>query len=747
MQKRKFIFTALLFLLIPSLLAYSCDGDKIDWDIKENVGILECETASSCASIFNKVSSSVLNGEINIVKCPLKSTYSYGKDIILNQTFYTVNQTQYTLTYTWQAQIVDKNCANTLGSVYCVQISNVTFDGNISHIDVECGDCEGNLCGEQRTTDFITETITFTASTNKTMITFRTYGGNGVVLKIKDISISELPCQHMCGGSPTCDYNLPETYLQTCENGVTYFQDYCDEECNLVDEEDTCKAPSFKLSCTADFRCDDIAPDSMMDENSYCSSECLYKTLDDDETKCEEAGYSWISGACCGNNANEYLSSCMTEDGVCEGQKCCESESCVYNNVCYPIGSYAPLEECGTGFYCNSNLILQAVKTQGLCSSCGVWTGEDCCYGIKNYDYIGGACLNGIDYNCGADGKCSQKFGVSCATNDPDCQNIEVAFDPVGVAEKKDGFFNVEFSIFYLGNENSASAEFSIIKDDEIIYSETKTIQISNTYEKHTLSINLPQNIEGGFYKLVKKIITADETAEHEETIRVNDNCVKIELPSTVEIINSSFAARLKNDCSYAINNLNWTFMDKSGSVEYIEFYSTITITNLEMNITESDFLSISYEKGSLSKYITLIAGDVEMALNNAINKIISVNEKYNSVSSKLVFGVFMDKTSTFELLSQSTSLINNANSEKNNGNYILAKYYAESAEQIIDAIDNEVNLNIITLLFAGAIFMGGVAGVFLIANKEKIFKPKQAPKQVPSQAQKPQAKTQQQKK
>ncbi len=76
-------------------------------------------------------------------------------------------------------------------------------------------------------------------------------------------------CEYYCSGDIGCDGIPPMTYLDTCTAyGYDYLQDYCNEICELEDND--CEDDYF--GCTSDPQCDELAPNT-----GDCNYMCQYK--------------------------------------------------------------------------------------------------------------------------------------------------------------------------------------------------------------------------------------------------------------------------------------------------------------------------------------------------------------------------------------------------------------------------------------------------------------------------------------
>ncbi|MBW2975986.1 DUF4215 domain-containing protein, partial [Candidatus Woesearchaeota archaeon] len=209
-------------------------------------------------------------------------------------------------------------------------------------------------------------------------------------------------CSYYCSGSSQCDGVPPNTFLEECGYGYNYLEDYCDENCEIQD--DNCE--SDYTGCTADPECDEENP--FAPSNPYCTYQCDYKPpycgdgiINGDE-QCEPPE----------DDNNEY---CSQTTEQCSGTKlgtrdaygyCDQSCGCLPDSFTYACVK----DECGAA--CDSN---------DDCSpnNCEI-VYDDYCDGKKLADYNGndiydshtetGSCDNTCDLNdCG------------CSNCQPDC--------------------------------------------------------------------------------------------------------------------------------------------------------------------------------------------------------------------------------------------------------------------------------------------------------------------------------------
>ena len=185
-------------------------------------------------------------------------------------------------------------------------------------------------------------------------------------------------CKHFCSADPECDGVEPSTMLETCdEYGFSYLEDYCDENCQIQD--DNCE--SGYDGCTASPECDEENPFAIL--NPFCSYQCVYIP------------------SVCGDEAVEGLEEC--DDGVNNGIPCTPP----YDGSCT---------------YC-SGTCKEITLTDGYCGDNNVDDGHEECDDGNNDDNDGcnALCLN--EYCGDAVAQTGEECDDGNDVNEDECRN------------------------------------------------------------------------------------------------------------------------------------------------------------------------------------------------------------------------------------------------------------------------------------------------------------------------------------
>jgi cysteine-rich repeat protein len=156
-------------------------------------------------------------------------------------------------------------------------------------------------------------------------------------------------CEYYCSADLECDGLAPNTEFESCDYGCDYLQDYCDENCELAD--DNCE--SDYSGCTADAECDEEDP--LDPVNPFCTYQCDYKppvcgngVVEGDE-ECDDGNN--YNGDGCDEDCNIEYEPSYCGDGILdEGEECDDGN----NNNFDECRNNCKLPYCGDGI-CDYN--------------------------------------------------------------------------------------------------------------------------------------------------------------------------------------------------------------------------------------------------------------------------------------------------------------------------------------------------------------------------------------------------------
>ncbi|NIO22538.1 MAG: VWA domain-containing protein [Candidatus Aenigmarchaeota archaeon] len=176
-------------------------------------------------------------------------------------------------------------------------------------------------------------------------------------------------CEYYCSGDFECDGHPPMTYLETCDYGYDYLQDYCNEVCEL--EDNNCE--SDYTGCTSDPECDELEPNTG-DCNYMCQykpshMECNYQKL-----TCELVGTPGDDecvtfGDCPQHKVCDYiLDQCKIVEGEgvdeCSTFGDCTHTECNYVDLTCDTAEAPGTDECVTFDDCEQHRVCDYVGQQ-----------------------------------------------------------------------------------------------------------------------------------------------------------------------------------------------------------------------------------------------------------------------------------------------------------------------------------------------------------------------------------------------
>ncbi|NIO21420.1 MAG: VWA domain-containing protein [Candidatus Aenigmarchaeota archaeon] len=207
-------------------------------------------------------------------------------------------------------------------------------------------------------------------------------------------------CEYYCSGDLECDGHPPMTYLEECDYGYDYLQDYCNEICEL--EDNNCE--DDYSGCTSDPECDELEPDTG-DCNYMCQykpshMECNYQKL-----TCELVGTAGEDECetfedCPHHKMCDYiLNQCKIVEGA-GTDECQTFDDCEQHRICDYVGQQCKMvdgpgeDQCLTFDECVHtecnyvDLTCDTVPSQGI-SECQTFND---CPQHKICDYVGQQC-------------------------------------------------------------------------------------------------------------------------------------------------------------------------------------------------------------------------------------------------------------------------------------------------------------------------------------------------------------------
>lgn len=732
MQFRKFIVVLLLLgATFDISFSFSCQGAGISWKIDDSL-LASCSSVPSCVP-FSTSEISISGSEITMQRCYTQTYYNsrifLGKtttdDLFLYNTFRTVSGATYTVSFDWDGLVINNDCTSSKTDVLMLQIIRGDGIGKEEIMNVSFF-CSGTICGTDNSSGYIHESISFTALDSQTTIVFRTLSNKAVRIKIKDITINstQLPCQEICGGDPRCNGYLPNSTTGVCNlnNTLSYFEDRCDINCQVVEITDVCRSSIFSgssLTCTGSVLCEGVAPNTCFG-SELCYSDCGYYNVNDNESYCSVCGYHWVNNTCCGDEENEVFRSCEISGESCEGEACCPSSNyCVWENICYENGSsIIPSNiECGKSLLCE-NGVWRKITNISACNLCGSWVGNSCCYKGKSYNFTDGACIDGEVISCSNDGKCAIDYGIPCSIDDPDCKPFTL---DVKNASLSNDFRKINFEVSIFSPKISNISLVYKISKDEITLLKKEDIKFNvKGGISFNESVEIPEDIFPGEYYLFVEANYNGEKYSDSSKIFISNNCINItpaityfgKIPvvvnkTTLEIFNNkSIDFYLENICDAPIENATAYFMNFSAFLGKIEneitFHSYPRISTFNEEIVSID---VFYSNGFTTKTFVLQKFDVKNVSEKAINKFVSANSllKFVQLKSGLAFLTAEQYSRDMNL---SVTLIRMASNALVKKDYMASLLYSENAIKLLLSIDDTLTLPFlvaVTILIIGS--------------------------------------------
>ncbi len=197
-------------------------------------------------------------------------------------------------------------------------------------------------------------------------------------------------CEYYCSGDVECDGIPPMTYLDTCTAyGYDYLQDYCNEICEL--EDNNCEDDYF--GCTSDPQCDELPPNTG-DCNYMCQykpshTECNYQAQTCDLVQGPGVNECVTFQDCPQHKECDYqLEQCVIVEGSGEDQ-CLNWDNCIHTECNYidltcdtvlsrGISECVTFEDCPQHRICDYQLEQCRIVEGSGDDECLVW--GDCLY-------------------------------------------------------------------------------------------------------------------------------------------------------------------------------------------------------------------------------------------------------------------------------------------------------------------------------------------------------------------------------
>jgi|GEM_PF-5894817 len=724
-MRRAFLLGVILLSLVNYSNAFSCQGTGINWKNSTYLAA-PCGQVQSCVPFTNS-ELTITGDEIKMQRCytntytsKLLSNKLVKDDLFLYNTFLTVPGVVYTISFDWDGIVISNDCNTSRTDVLAVTIYNGTFNDELKNTNFYC---EGTIC-MGNSTGYRRDNTTFTASSNRTTIVFRTATNRAVRVNLKNIIINStnLPCQDTCGGDPRCNYFAPDKTTNTCNlnNTKFYFEDVCNINCQVVELTNVCRSSIYKPTCNASALCEAIAPNTCFG-SELCYSDCGYYNVNTKQEYCAACGYTWAGNTCCGDKAGESYKNCSLQGGSCSGAACCNTTtSCVWLNICYADGSrITPLSSiCGSTLTCNSGTWIPT-PNQTACLPCGAWVGDACCYQGVSYNFTEGGCVNGEVITCSSDDKCASDYNIICAARDPDCTEFSLSLSEAFLGDNNQ-------LMFELGVTSPLTADliinYTLMRGGLVIIANS-TLK-SGVYGRFIIneSLLLEQTPEPGGYYLNAETIFNGTYYSTGLNFSLLNNCVDLSSPKTIVLIvdnrtiddqlifelpaNKTVSFKLDNNCNQSLNNVNTEFMNDTFYINSIVLSNNINLRPVINSMAnETTPLIIRYDGGYTVININVIKLLNESAAQSADSELTRAKLMLEEVGLKAPFAL-LTAEQYYADLSKSQELIDLAELSLNNLDYGMTIVYASNAATLLEAINTTLTLPImlsIAILFTGA--------------------------------------------